>query len=299
MIVPQPGQRGGSAKSTSQFPAVLNGDTSACIAALSPRLAHRTSSLVSAPLFDHRLRALRRDRAARIGIENFLYDRAFDDCLDRLNDIRGDFTDVLLAGCPNPDWAMRLGKRRVQVIDPGPQIAARAGGRIADLEALPFDGGSFDLCLSVGLLDTANDLALAAAALHFVLRPRGLLLGAIAGGQSLPRLRQAMLAADRIAGQASAHVHPRIEAAGLAELLTQAGFVMPVVDIDRVELSYSSLNALVRDLRAMGTTNILSARSRRPIGRAGLDAASTAFTENKERTTELVEVLHFAAWKSD
>lgn len=299
MIVPQPGQRGGKAKSTNQFPAVLNGDTSACMSVLSPRLAHRTSSLVSAPMFDHRLRALRRDRAARIGIETFLYDRAFDDCLDRLNDIRGDFTDILLAGCPNPNWAMRMGDGRVQVIDPGPLIAARAGGRIADLESLPFDGGSFDLCLSVGLLDTANDLALAAAALHFVLKPRGLLLGAIVGGQSLPRLRQAMLAADQIAGQASAHVHPRIDAGGLAQLLTQAGFAMPVVDIDRVELSYSSLGALVRDLRAMGATNILSARSRRSISSAGVNAARTAFTESHERTTELVEVLHFAGWKFD
>jgi SAM-dependent methyltransferase len=251
---------------------------------------------MTAPLFDHRLRALRRDRAARIGVELVLYDRAFDDCLERLADIRGEFPDVLLAGCPNPDWPPRLGSK-VTVIDPGPLMAARAGGQCADLETLPFNGASFDLVVSIGLVDTANNLPLAAAALHLVLKPGGLLLGAIAGGHSLPRLRRAMLAADRIAEQASPHVHPRIEAPSLAQLLTAAGFTMPVIDVDRVDLAYPSLDGLVRDLRAMGTTNILGARSRRPMGRDAREAARAAFLEGAGAAAEQVEILHFAAWK--
>jgi SAM-dependent methyltransferase len=251
---------------------------------------------MTAPLFDHRLRALRRDRAARIGVEQLLYDRAFDDCLERLSDIRGDFPNVLLAGCPNPEWPRRLGDQ-VTVIDPGPLMAARAGGQCADFETLPFEGSSFDLVVSIGLLDTANNLPLAAAALHLVLKPGGLLLGAIAGGHGLPRLRQAMLAADAVSGQASPHVHPRIEAPSVAHLLTAAGFVMPVVDVDRVELGYPSLDGLVRDLRAMGTTNILGDRSRRPIGQAAREAARAAFLEGANRATEQLEILHFAAWK--
>lgn len=251
---------------------------------------------MTASLFDHRLRALRRDRAARIGVEQLLYDRAFDDCLERLSDIRGDFPEVLLAGCPNPAWPPRL-SGQVTVIDPGPLMATRAGGRCADLESLPFEGVSFDLVVSIGLLDTANDLPLAAAALQLVLKPGGLLLGAIAGGHSLPRLRGAMLAADRVTGQASPRVHPRIEAPSLANLLTAAGFAMPVVDIDRVELVYPSLDGLARDLRAMGTTNILGARSRRPISRAAREAARAEFLEGAGRATEQIEILHFAAWK--
>jgi NADH dehydrogenase [ubiquinone] 1 alpha subcomplex assembly factor 5 len=251
---------------------------------------------MTARLFDHRLRALRRDRAARIGVEQLLYDRAFDDCLERLSDIRRDLPDVLLAGCPNPGWPARLGGQ-VTAIDPGPLMAARAGGQCADLENLPFEGASFDLVVSVGLLDTANNLPLAAAALQFVLKPGGLLLGAIAGGHGLPRLRQAMLAADAVSGQASPHVHPRIEAPGLANLLTAAGFAMPVVDVDRVEIGYPSLDSLVRDLRAMGMTNILGARSRRPIGRAAREAARAAFLGTTDRATEQLEILHFAAWK--
>lgn len=231
-------------------------------------------------------------------METFLYDRAFDDCLERLADVRADFSDVLLAGCPNPAWPRRLGARRVTVVDPGQLMAKRAGGPCADLESLPFEPGSFDLCLCIGLLDTANDLPLAAAALQLVLRPGGLLLGAIAGGHSLPRLRAAWLAADAIAGQASPHVHPRIEAPSLAHLLTAAGFAMPVVDVDRVEIGYGSLDDLVRDLRAMGATNVLRARSRRPATRIAFDAARKAFLDGTNRTTELIEILHFAAWKT-
>jgi NADH dehydrogenase [ubiquinone] 1 alpha subcomplex assembly factor 5 len=233
-----------------------------------------------------------------MGTETFLYDRAFEDCLDRLADIRADFPDVLLVGCPNPQWPKRLFGKRVTAVDPGPLFAQRAGGLCGDLESLPFDANSFDLCVCVGVLDTANDLPLAAAAINLVLKPGGLLLGAIAGGHSLPRLRNAMLAADSAAGQARPHVHPRIEAQGLAGLLTGARFAMPVVDVDRIELAYGSLDALVRDLRAMGVTNVLRARSRQPVSRTALKAARRAFLDGRARATEQIEILYFAAWKA-
>ena len=253
---------------------------------------------MSDPLFDHRLRAIRRDRAARIGTEFFLFDRAFEDCLERLDDIRVEFPDVLLAGCPNPVWPERLGARGVTVVDPGPLFAARAGGQCADLESLPFEPATFDLCLCIGLLDTANHLPLAAAALNLVLKPGGLLLGAIAGGHGLPRLRSAMLAADGVMSQATPHVHPRIEAPGLVQLLSGAGFTTPVVDVDRVRIGYPSLDGLVRDLRAMGATNVLNARSRRAVTRAALEAAQMNFAGGTNPAPEVIEIVHFAAWKS-
>lgn len=297
VIVAQPGHLGGSATSSTQFAAVFSGRASNCMPVLSRPLPRRTSLQVNAPLFDHDLLAARRDRAAKIGVETFLYDRAFEDCLDRLRDIRGAFSTTLLAGCPDPSWPNRLPQGRIEVVDPGARLARQAGGQRANLEGLPFQAGQFDLCLCIGLLDTANNLALAAAALHLVLKPGGLLIGAIPGGQSLPRLRAAMLAADSVAGQASPHVHPRIEPPALARLLTEAGFETPVIDVDRVEVAYPSLDALVRDLRAMGTTNILRARSRRAFNRAALNAARTAFLTDQERAAEQIEILHFAAWK--
>jgi NADH dehydrogenase [ubiquinone] 1 alpha subcomplex assembly factor 5 len=152
--------------------------------------------------------------------------------------------------------------------------------------------------MCIGVLETANNLPLAAAALHLVLKPGGLLLGAIAGGQSFPRLRNAMLAADRVTGHASPHLHPRIEGPSLAQLLTGAGFAMPVIDVDRVELAYSSFDSLVRDLRAMGATNILQARARRPLSRRARDAARAAFLGGGNRAIEQIEILHFAGWKA-
>jgi len=99
-------------------------------------------------------------------------------------------------------------------------------------------------------------------------------------------------------GAATPHVHPRIEPAGFTSLLSSASFTMPVVDVDRVQVSYESLGDLVRDLRSMGATNILTARSRRPLSRSAVKAAAQQFSTNARdsRVTELFELLHFAAW---
>lgn len=230
-------------------------------------------------------------------METFLFDRAFDDCLDRLRQIRRAFAQILLVGCPNPDWPRHLD--HPSIAEPGRLMADQLNAVQADLETLHFEAESFDLCICIGLLDTANDLALAMKRVHQVLQVGGLFMGALAGGNSLPRLRRAMLAADAISGQASPHVHPRIEASGLAQLLSEAGFESPVVDIDRIDIVHKSLDSLVADLRAMGGTNVLITRSRRPILRQGLAAARTEFLQKKGKVSELVEILHFAAWKPE
>jgi len=107
-----------------------------------------------------------------------------------------------------------------------------------------------------------------------------------------------MRAADEKMGAATPHVHPRIEPAGFTSLLSSAGFTMPVVDVDRVQVSYRSLAALVCDLRSMGATNILTSRSRRALTREANAAASRQFLSGAEdgRVTEMFELLHFAAW---
>jgi hypothetical protein len=107
-----------------------------------------------------------------------------------------------------------------------------------------------------------------------------------------------MRAADELTGAATPHVHPRVEPAGLAGLLSDAGFSMPVVDVDRVSVSYQSLWDLVRDLRSMGATNLLTARSRTPLSRAAAEAAVEQFASQAEngRVVERFELLHFAAW---
>jgi NADH dehydrogenase [ubiquinone] 1 alpha subcomplex assembly factor 5 len=252
-----------------------------------------------AELFDMKLRALRRDLAFRHGPELFLFERAFADTLERLDLVNRRFRSALLLGCPDPAWPSRLEgyAMTVAAADPGRLFASAAGGeQVIEDDWTP--SGKFDLCVAIGTLDSVNDLPRALATMRGSLQPDALLIGAISGGDSLPRLRQAMHAADRAMGGSSPHVHPRLDGPTLAALLSASGFVMPVVDVDRVQVTYAALDRLVGDLRRMGATNILHGRARRPLSHAAVAAAAAAFASagDGSRTKELFEILHFAAW---
>lgn len=251
-------------------------------------------------LFDLKLRALRRDRAARIGVEPFLFERAFDDCIERLTLVQRRFEHALLIGSPDASWPDRLRRivPQVEVRDPGRLFADAAGGDLVVEDDWQPPSAHYDLVLAIGTLDTVNDFPRALLSIRHSMRPEGLFIGALSGGDTLPRLREAMRAADQATGNASPHVHPRIEASALAPLLSAAGFADPVVDVDRVRVSYASLDRLVRDLRSMGATNVLAARSRAPLTRDALNAAARSFAAagDGERTVETFEILHFAAW---
>jgi len=248
-----------------------------------------------------KLRTIRRDRAAKSGPELFLLERTFEDCIERIALGNRRFERALLIGCPNPAWPRRLQEiaAEVDVSDPGSLFAEAAGGEILieDQGSLPQQ--AYDLVLAIGTLDTVNDLQRALRAICTATRPGSLFIGAMSGGDTLPKLRNAMRAADDVGDAATSHVHPRIEASALAPLILAAGFSDPVVDVDRVQVTYTSLKALVADLRAMGATNILTARSRRPLVRASREAAERAFARSGDgqRTSEIFEILHFAAAK--
>lgn len=267
---------------------------------LSPASVRRTSALMPTDIFNTELRALRRDRAFRQGPELFLHERAFEDCLERLALIRRPFRSALLIGCPDPAWRHRLEQfvQSVEVADPGSLFADAAGGTCMIEDRWQPPARAFDLCLAIGTLDTVNDLPRALQRIRASLTADSLLIGAIAGGDGLPQLRRAMHLADQVNGASSPHVHPRIEAASVAPLLTACDFAMPVVDVDRVQVSYESLDRLIADLRHMGATNILMSRSRAPLLRHARAAAEAAFHSagDGSRTIETFEILHFAAW---
>jgi hypothetical protein len=264
---------------------------------LTPR--QRTSAAVSEELFDQALRAMRRDRAFRSGPVLFACERAFEDILERIATINRRFSSALLIGASDPNWPARLSEiaGRVTALDPGAEFARAAGGAQVREDSIALEPASFDLAVAIGTLDTVGDLPGALLRLRFLLEPDGLLIGAVPGGETLPRLRDAMRAADLEMGEASPHVHPRIEPAAFAHLLSSAGFSMPVVDVDRISVAYPSLRRLVADLRGMGATNVLAKRSPRPLTRAALAAAERAFSGDADgRATERFELLHFAAW---
>ncbi len=240
------------------------------------------------PLFDQQALGLRRQRALRQGPRLFLAERAIEDLAERLGFIGRRFGRGLLVGCPQPGLAEPLAGAAEQLV------------MVAELAAVAeFPPGSFDLLIILGQLDTSPELPAVLAILRSLLCRDGLLLGAFAGNNSLPQLRAAMLAGDQAGGGGAApRVHPQIEASAFAGLLQEAGFSGAVVDIDRVRLRYRSLHDLVADLRGMGATNVLTRRTRKPVLRQALQAASAAFSSSggESGTTETVEIIHFAAW---
>lgn len=245
-------------------------------------------------------RGIRRDRAFRQGPEPFLLERTFDDILQRIALVRRQFQSALLIGCPDPDWPKRLAAKagHVLVKDPGALFAQAAQGDIMAEDADRLPEAAYDLCVAIGTLDSVNDLPLALANIRMSLRPDALLIGAMSGGDTLPRLRSAMRAADAAGGAASPHIHPRIDGPTLCQLLGKVNFNNAVVDVDRVQVGYPDLKAEVSDLRAMAATNILAERSRIPLTRHQVAAASHEFSRSglDGRTVEVFEILHFVAW---
>lgn len=241
---------------------------------------------MSAPLFDQSVYRLRQTRAARMGGDSFLRTRAFDDCLDRLAGIDRTFASALVLGM--------IGEPATDALR---SHFPEANATIAEEAEVPqLAPGSFDLLVSIGELETSDDLASAAFVRRHLLAPGGLLLGAIVGGNSLPRLRSALLAADRVGGGAAPRLHPSIDGPSLSALLVSVGLLDPVIDVDRLDVSYPGLDRLVDDLRLMGCTNVLLERSRRPLNRQQVAIAKAAFLGGEDRVSERFDLLHFAAW---
>ncbi len=301
-MTPQPGQRGGSAKSmigrTSLSRRTACTVPESCIPALSDSPRGGTSPRMDDMPFDRRLRRVRRDRAAAAPDDDrYLLRHAANELVERLASVKRDFVDVLDLGCGDGYLASVLRGHGMKVVeaDAGELFSSR--GVQCDEDRLPFADGSFDLVISAGALDSVNDLPGALTLVRRALRPDGLFLAAIGGAGSLPRLRRAMMAAE--GGGASPRIHPQIDVRAAGDLLSRAGMTLPVVDGERMTVRFSNLLRLVHDLRAMGATNILRSRSSVPIGKAGLAAAWSDFAGDADpdgKTPEIFELLYLTAW---
>lgn len=243
-------------------------------------------------IFDRAARRTRRDRAQPdYAAHAFFHDWMLEGVQDRLASVKRDFSDVLDLGCA--DARFSLPGAVITRLDPGRAFAAAAGGLHADEDRLPFPAASFDLVVSVGVLDTVNDLPGALTLIRRVLRPDGLFLGAFAGAGSLPRLR----AAFRVADPGAARIHPQIDVRAAGDLLLRAGFALPVADTEGFTARYGDLAGLVRDLRGMAATSVLAGRT--PLNRATLAAAAAAFTGQADldgRVSERFEAVFLTGW---
>lgn len=249
--------------------------------------------MVSVPeIFDRAARRLRRDRAQRDYANHaFLHDWMLEGIQDRLASVKRGFKTVLDLGCA--DGRLALPGATITRLDPGAAFARAAGGVQGDEDRLPFPPASFDLIVSVGVLDTVNDLPGALTLIRRALKPDALFLGAFLGAGSVPRLRAAL----RTAEPGAARVHPQIDVRAAGDLLLRAGFALPVADTEGVTARYRDLTALVRDLRGMAATNLLKGRT--PLTRAASAAAAAAFAGQADpdgRTSERFEALFLTGW---
>ena len=233
-----------------------------------------SSAPIIPAVFDRTLVRARLRRALATGEPDFLLARAVEDLTDRMAPVQRRFTTVLDFGTPRRDAATRLATLLPDALVVRAAALAQAEGEdglhrvAAEEEHSPFRPATFDLAVSVLALQAVNDLPGALAQLRRALKPDGLFLGALLGGQTLQELRRVLAEAEaELTGGASPRVAPFSDLRDLGHLLQRAGFALPVTDLDRVTVRYDNLFALVRDLRSMGLTNTLVDRSRRPVPR--------------------------------
>lgn len=254
-------------------------------------------------IFDTRLRAMRRDRAApRFAEHGFLYEAAAAELLDRLADVSRAFADALVIGVPSDTLPQALRARGmvVTVADPGPRFAGASGGVAVDEDRpLPFAAAQFDLVICCGTIESVNDVPGFLVQLRETLRPDGLLLAAFVGGGSLGHLRAALLAGD--GDRPAQRLHPQIDVRAAGDLLQRAGFAMPVVDVQSLRVGYGDLFGLLGDLRGMGGAQCLTSRPP-PLTRAALLRAAEAFMARADpdgRVRERFEIVHLSGWRPD
>lgn len=276
-------------------------------------------------VFNRRAVRRNRDRAAPgLDRHDYLLAETAERLLDRLDDVKRDFPTALDLGCRTGTLAARLGRRggvrtliqcdlsekmaRAAPTLPAPTLAAPAlvapalvaPALVADEEALPFAEGTFDLVLSSLALHWVNDLPGTLVQIRRALKPDGLFLAALFGGETLKELRGALTEADlATSGGASPRVSPFAQVRDLGQLLQRAGFALPVVDTDTVTVAYADPARLLADLRGMGEANATAARrksfSRRALFAAALDRYPRA-DALEGRVPATFQIVTLTAW---
>lgn len=243
-------------------------------------------------LFDVSVLRQRRRRAERIGAATFLRDRVSEDLTERLSAVVRDFPNAADLGTPGALadlQATRVGQlMHVNLLDaPG--------------EALGLAPESLDLTLSVLALHLVNDLPGVMAQVRRALKPDGLFLAALLGGDTLTELRQSFAAAEaEVEGGVSPRVAPFADLRDLGALLQRVGFALPVADVDRIVVRYDNAFALMQDLRRMAATNALIERrksfSRRSTLLRMVQIYAERFADADGRIRATFDVVWLSGW---
>jgi len=213
------------------------------------------------PLTDPEALRRNRIRAGRQGPVSFLHDAVSLDLQERLKEVNKSFTDsAIIAGRPQPEFD---------------------GPRIADTPSLGLSPAAHDLVVSFLVMHWADDPVGHLIQMRRALRPDGLALVALFGGETLTELRACLAEAEvELTGGLSPRIAPMAEIRDLGGLLQRAGLALPVADSRRFTVRYADAFALMHDLRGMGEGNALSDRLRRPTRRAVLQRAAELYRKN-------------------
>jgi len=256
-------------------------------------MAKSSEKNTAAPiLFDRALLRMRQSRALRFGPATFLLDRVAEDMEERLHAVLRDFADAADIWTPGTVLRKPSRERFKSVTQISLELAQ---------ETLPFRPESLDLVVSGLAFQFVNDLPGVLAQIRRALKPDGLLLAAMIGGDTLIELRQSFASAEaECEGGVSPRVAPFADLRDVGSLLQRAGFALPVTDVDRIVARYDSAFALMQDLRRMGATNILLERRRMPTRRATMlrmaQIYGERFADADGRVRATFDVIWLSGW---
>jgi SAM-dependent methyltransferase len=259
-----------------------------------------------APIVVFDRRAVRAHRARASGDE-FLFREIAARLVDRLDDVGRRFGTALVLGARRGLLAEALGGRdkiaRLVDMDPSADLVRAAGPlRLAgEPDLLPIAEASLDAAIALPSLHWTDDLPGALVQLRRALKPDGLFLGALFGGETLRELRAALIDAELAEeGGASPRVSPFADPRDLGMLLQRAGFALPVVDSDTLTLTYADALQLMHELRRLGETNAVAERRRGFTRRATLARAAALYAERHAdaagRLPATFEVVYLTGW---
>jgi NADH dehydrogenase [ubiquinone] 1 alpha subcomplex assembly factor 5 len=265
--------------------------------------ANKMSADNSIIIFDRE--RVRHNRNRALPEHNFLMEWAGKQITDRLRDVTKNFPLALQMGLRTPqgfaDDLAATGKIETLIGMDAARKLLKPGNICADEEFLPFKDQSLDLVINVMGLHSTNDLPGTLIQIRRALKPDGLFLAALFGGESLMELRQSLMQTEiEMKGGMSPRVFPFADKPQMGALMQRAGFALPVVDSEIVTVTYPDMFGLLKDLRFMGEGNAILKRDRTYPGREFFAKAAEFyaknFSEEDGRVRASFEVIFLIGW---
>lgn len=278
-------------------------------------IVHETKHNVMTPMssyhiFDRQQIKKNRNRAAQQFMQYDFFLREICARLgDRLLDVKRQFPTALNLGAYNGVMAEYIpasaGVKTLIHAEQSTNFLTQIDGLKVqtDEEFLPFADNSFDLVLCPATLHFVNDLPGSLIQIYRALKPGGMFLACMPGGESLKELRASMESAElTMTAGISPRICPFIDVKDAGALLQRAGFILPVADSDALMIGYQQPLKLMADLRGNAQNNAMTARSKRFLRRQIFHAALEYYQRHYKdsgRYMATAEIITLTGWKPD